>query len=213
MRVRTRSNDPVALRGRVLDIASAAFQSGGYHSTSTHDIMRAARVTGGALHHHFATKKALGLAVIKERVAEAVEETWIAPVRAAPSAIDGILDTFEAIAASLDERGRVAGCPLNNLAIELSLADTDFQAALGEIFDAWRKAIAEKAMADKGAGPLPMNPDELATFVIASYSGAMAMAKARQSSEPLRICARQLAKLLGKARRQVVHRRERRKAG
>jgi TetR/AcrR family transcriptional repressor of nem operon len=57
---RGRSNDPEAMRRRVLDVAAAAFQKRGYHSTSTHDIMREAGVTGGALHHHFPTKKALG---------------------------------------------------------------------------------------------------------------------------------------------------------
>ena len=91
-------------------------------------------MTGGALHHHFPTKKSLGLAVIRERVAQAVEATWIAPVRATRSAAEGMLAAFDAIAASVDERGRIVGCPLNNLAIELALADPDFQAAVGAIF-------------------------------------------------------------------------------
>ena len=69
---RTRFNDPEAMRRRVLDAAAEAFQSHGYHSTSTHDIMRAAGVTGGAFHHHFPSKKALAVAVIRERVAKAV---------------------------------------------------------------------------------------------------------------------------------------------
>jgi hypothetical protein len=43
-----------------------------------------------------------------------------------------------------------------------------------------------------------MNPDDLGTFVVAAYSGAIAMAKAQQSSAPLRTCARELASLLGR---------------
>jgi AcrR family transcriptional regulator len=210
IRERRRSNDPEALRRRVLDVASAAFQSSGYHSTSTHDIMREAGVTGGAFHHHFPTKKSLGLAVIRERVAPAVEETWIAPIRAARTAVDGILDTFDAIAASVDERGRVLGCPLNNLAIELSLADPDFRTAIGEIFAGWRKAISEKLRTEKAGREVSSDPDDLGTFVVASYSGAMAIAKANQSSEPLRTCARQLASLLGRGRRRVTRKRQKR---
>ncbi len=99
------------MRRRVLDVAAAAFQSRGYHATSTHEIMREAGVTGGALHHHFPTKKSLGLAVIRERVAQAVEATWIAPVRATRSAAEGILAAFDAIAASVDERGKNPGVP------------------------------------------------------------------------------------------------------
>jgi AcrR family transcriptional regulator len=193
-----RSYDPVAMRARILDVASAAFQARGYHSTSTHDIMREAGVTGGALHHHFPTKKSLGLAVIKERVAPVVAETWINPVQQARTAADGILRVFENVAASVDERGKVLGCPLNNLAIELSLADPEFQTAVGQVFLAWTDAIADKLKADKPA--VKISPDELATFVVAAYSGAIAIAKAQQSSEPLRACARQLAFLLGVAR-------------
>jgi len=191
-----RSYDPAAMRARILDVASAAFQSRGYHSTSTHDIMREARITGGALHHHFPTKKALGLAVISERVAAAVEEAWISPVRCARSAADGILRAFENIAESLDKQGRVLGCPLNNLAVELSTADPEFQAAVTQVFQAWKSAIAEKLKADKSKLAGRIKPDELATLVVAAYSGAIALAKAQQSSEPLRICARQLGRLL-----------------
>jgi AcrR family transcriptional regulator len=182
------------MRRRVLDVAAAAFQSRGYHSTSTHDIMREARVTGGALHHHFPTKKALGLAVIRDRVAQAVEETWIEPIRTAPTAAAGIRDVFAQIAATIDARGTVLGCPLNNLALELSLADPEFQHAVARIFEHWQTAIAEKLRADQTAGALNnADPEQLAIFVIAAYSGAMAMAKAKQSSEPLRMCAQQLA--------------------
>ena len=125
---RRRSNDPKAMRRRVLDVAARAFQARGYHATSTHDIMREAGVSGGALHHHFPTKKALALAVIRERVAQAVEETWIEPLRSARTAADGIADVFGRIAATLDDRGRVLGCPLNNLALELALPDPSSRA-------------------------------------------------------------------------------------
>jgi hypothetical protein len=45
-RKRRGANDPQALRRRVLDAAAEAFQARGYHATSTHDVMRAAGVTG-----------------------------------------------------------------------------------------------------------------------------------------------------------------------
>jgi AcrR family transcriptional regulator len=194
---KVRSNDPEAMRRRVLDVAAAAFQARGYHSTSTHDIMREAGVTGGALHHHFPTKKALGLAVIRDRVGQAVEDTWIEPIRTAPTVADGICEVFGQLTAALDARGTVLGCPLNNLALELSLADPEFQQALQSIFERWQTALAEKLRADQAAGALTdVEPERLAAFIVAAYSGAMAMAKAKQSSGPLAVCARQLAAFL-----------------
>lgn len=186
-----RTNDPEGLRQRVLDVAADAFQARGYQATSMHEVMREAGVTGGALYHHFPTKKALGLAVIRERVAREVAETWIAPVRAAPTAAQGIALTFRSIVAGLEERGRVAGCPLGNLALELSLADPEFRTAVEEVFESWRAAIAERLGAE-GA----RHPHATATLVVASYSGAMTMAKAAQNPAPLTECAQLLAELM-----------------
>src|SRR5438045_1222396 len=90
-----RKNDPAGVRGRILDAAFELFQRRGYNATSVHEIAAEARVTGGALHHHFPSKKSLGLVVIDERVAEAVEATWLEPVRSAANARDGILNIFE----------------------------------------------------------------------------------------------------------------------
>src|SRR4051794_35585125 len=112
---RGRKNDPDGLRNRVLDAAAELFQAHGYHATAMGDVGRAAGVTGGALHHHFATKKALGLAVIEERVAEAVRQTWMALVAMAGSAAEGVSAVCADIAAGLDAQGMVRGCPLNNL--------------------------------------------------------------------------------------------------
>jgi AcrR family transcriptional regulator len=196
-RERKRAYDPDGMKRRLLDVAAAAFQSRGYHATSMHDIMRDAGATGGALYHHFTTKKALGLAVIQERVAKAVEETWIQPVTSARSATDGILAVFKQVAAELDERGSVLGCPLSNLALELSLADPDFRIAVQNVFETGRRAIVQKLRLDQAAGALAeLDPEGFATFVVASFSGAMALAKADQNTRPIKACAQQLARIM-----------------
>lgn len=187
---RTRTNNPEAMRRKVLDVAEAAFQEKGYHATSLGDLMKAAGVSGGALHHHFPTKKAIALAVIEERVAVAVDETWIRPVSAAASAREGVRDVFAAVADELDAQGFVRGCPLNNLAHELSLADPDLRAAMDGIFAGWRDAIAEKARDDRqrGIDDAPADPEQFAALAVAIYSGAMSMAKTAQDAAMLRRC-------------------------
>jgi AcrR family transcriptional regulator len=184
-----RTNNPEGMRKKVLDVAEASFQERGYHDSSLGDLMAAAGVSGGALHHHFPTKKALGLAVIDERVAEAVAKTWIGPVLAAASAREGVRLVFQAVADELEKQGFVRGCPLNNLAHELSLADPDFRTALARIFRAWREAIAEKVRADQqNGGEKGTDPERFAALVIATYSGAMSMAKTAQEATVLRQC-------------------------
>ena len=192
-----RVNDPKGLRERLLDVAASSFQSRGYGATRMHDIIHDADTTGGATYHHFPTKKALAIAVLRERVAQEVEETWLGPIRSATSVADGVRSIFERIGDQLDARGSVSGCPLNNLALELSLADPDFRAAIQEVFDRWRATIAGQIRAEQFAGAFAgVDADALAMFIVASYSGAMALAKANQSATPLRSCAQQLAQFM-----------------
>src|SRR5690242_8641194 len=132
-----RTNDPVGLRNNVLDAAARSFQASGFNATSNGDLMRMAGVTGGALHHHFPTKKSLALAVIGERVAAEITETWIMTVRDAPTVASGILEVFDTVIAALDEQGSVSGCPLGNLALELSLSDPDLRQALAKQYHLW----------------------------------------------------------------------------
>lgn len=206
-----RTNDPEGMRRRVLDVAEESFQARGYHASSLGDLMAAAGVTGGALHHHFPTKKALALAVIEERVAAAVDETWITPVRAAPSAREGVRAVFEAVAAELEQQGFVRGCPLNNLAHELSLADPDFRMALAGIFAGWRRAISDKVRADQQAGGEGgTDPDRFAALIVAAYSGAMSMAKTAQDASVLRECLQGLEQAGPPASSPVAAKRRRR---
>jgi AcrR family transcriptional regulator len=186
------------VRRKILDVAMDAFQAHGYHSTSTHEIVRLAGVTSGALHHHFPTKKSLGLAVIRDRVAQAIERTWIKPLVSARTATAGILAVFDQVAESIETNGKVFGCPLNNLSLELAAApDADFRIALDTVFERWRSAIEEKLRTDQTDGYLErIDPNTLAVLVVGTYSGAMTMAKASQSSGPLRACAQQFKQLL-----------------
>jgi AcrR family transcriptional regulator len=183
-----RRNDPAGLRGRILDAAFELFQQRGFNATSVHEIAASARVTGGALHHHFRTKQALGEAVIAESVASSVEDIWLEPLRSAANGRDGILQLFSSLADELDAQGSVRGCPVNNLTLELAYANPNFRDQLRCQFDLWRRTIAEKL-----GGP---DADARATIVVAAYSGAMAIAKVEQRGEPLRLCAKELERLL-----------------
>jgi AcrR family transcriptional regulator len=197
-RSKIRTNDPIGLRNRVLDVAARSFQSSGFAATSTHDVVRMAGVTGGALHHHFPTKKALALAVIGERVAAELGETWVATVRDAPSAAAGILQAFDTVAAVLDAQGSVSGCPLGNLALELSLADADLRGALASEYRVWRDAIADRIRSDRenGEASYAPDPEAFANVVIALFTGAMTIAKAEQDSAALKAAADQLRAIM-----------------
>jgi AcrR family transcriptional regulator len=194
---RTRQNDPEAFRDRVLDVAADLFQAHGYHATSIRDVMQAAGVSGGALHHHFPSKKQLALAVIHDRVAPAVRQAWIEPVRLAPSLEKGIAGVFAAIVRGAEKRGSVSGCPLNNFALELSLADSDFRHAINTTFGEWQGALADRIRDTRGGTRLDRAKClDAAAFIVSVYSGAMTLAKSAQSAAPLRGAATLLSRWL-----------------
>lgn len=62
-----------ATRRALLDSAAAAFVERGYTEASLEDIARAARLTKGALYHHFSGKQDLFRAVFEEVEAEMID--------------------------------------------------------------------------------------------------------------------------------------------
>jgi TetR/AcrR family transcriptional regulator, transcriptional repressor for nem operon len=88
-------------------------------------------------------------------------------------------------------------CPLNNLALELSLTDADFRHAINSIFDEWLATLAQR-IGDTGGGKrLDQGKRiEAAAFIVSVYCGAMTLAKASQSAAPLRSAAAVLSRWL-----------------
>jgi AcrR family transcriptional regulator len=193
----TRKNDPEGVRSRFLDVAADLFQNQGYCASGMQLIFEQAGVTAGAFYHHFQSKKDLALAVIEERVAAEVEDLWMKPIREASTTLEGVVKAFKRIAAQLEERRAVRGCPLNNLTLELAFADTDFQASLARIFDRWQSEIEAKLKKDMDNGVLARTKTSaLAAYIVAVYSGAMALCKVHQSSAPLLQCLTELRQRL-----------------
>jgi AcrR family transcriptional regulator len=101
-----RSQQVEATRRAVLTAARSAFGSTGYAGTSVEEIAAAARVTKGAVYHHFSGKEALFRAVHDEVEGEAQARAFAAadpsahPIDQIVAMVNGYLD------AALDEEIR-----------------------------------------------------------------------------------------------------------
>jgi AcrR family transcriptional regulator len=71
-KLRTRTEQKDATRARLLSVARQAFTQHGYADTSIGMVCRRARVTHGALYHHFPGKQELFEAVLAEVLGELV---------------------------------------------------------------------------------------------------------------------------------------------
>src|SRR6266851_5448653 len=84
-----------------------------------------AGITKGALYHHFGSKQELGYAVVDELIREHILDRWVRSLEKAENPIDGLLAVLrEGRHPSFDQR---LGCPLNNLAQEMSPLDEGFR--------------------------------------------------------------------------------------
>jgi len=189
-----RRNDPEGVRARALDAAAALFQAQGYHATGMREVIEKTGLSPGAFHHHFPTKESLGVAVITERVAPAVRESWIEPIRDAAHLRQAVVGVFAAIVRGLDDRGKVSGCPLNNLAMEMSLTNVRMRNELRGVFTEWQDALeARITQSARGKQWSKEQRRAAASFIVAAYSGAMNLAKAAQDSAPLKAMQRTLS--------------------
>jgi AcrR family transcriptional regulator len=177
-----KSRDPERTRERLLKAGYQEVYRSGFQSASIDTILAAADVTKGALYHHFENKEALGHAIIDEVVSTFARDRWILPLQQSED-IDPI-DALIAIVQAIPTRPRdlKGGCPLVNLAQEMSQLDEQFRKRLQTIFHAWQGAVAITLRRGQSQGTVRRDlvPDETANFLIAMVEGFEVLAKNAQ---------------------------------
>ncbi|MCE9596181.1 MAG: TetR/AcrR family transcriptional regulator [Planctomycetes bacterium] len=195
--VKVRSNDPLSraqrwiddqgerpTRERVLDAAMQLFHAQGYTATGIAAILERADLNPGSLFHFFPTKEDLVLALL-DRYLTLLDPMVIAPV------FERITDPIERVFGILDGYRRMLvstecalGCPIGNLALELSDTHPKVRAKVAANFDQWCAAV--RGCLDAGRNRLPpkTDTDRLATFVLTVMEGAVMQAKAQRSLDP-----------------------------
>ena len=178
----TRLRDPERTRQLLLQAAFREVYRYGFQSAGIDTILAATNVTKGALYYHFESKEALGYAIIEEIVAEMTRDRWLRPLQRSKDKdpIDALIGIVQAIPGR--PRDVKGGCPLVNLAQEMSQLDEQFRKRLENIFHAWQ---AEVAMAlrkgqDQGTVRRDLVPEETASFLIAMVEGYEVLAKNAQ---------------------------------
>src|ERR1700721_3005512 len=135
-----RVRDPVRTRERLLQAAFREVHRSGFQSAGIDTILAATNVTKGALYHHFDSKEALGYAIEEEMVAKLVRDRWLRPLLSDGQPIDILIGIVRGLPARPEDIR--AGCPLLNLAQEMSPLDEPFRKRLERIFLAWQEGGA-----------------------------------------------------------------------
>lgn len=195
MTTETRSPRGAATRDQILDGATRLIHLQGYHCTSLDDVLRETRVGKGNFYYYFKSKEDLGYAII-DRVTRGFLDQTLVPMFADPSA-DPIEQTHGFLDRVVDihrERNCVGGCPLGNLASELSDVHEGFRRRLADIFVQWRHGLTEALGRGCSRGHLSprCEPAALAEFLVATLEGAILLAKVTRDITVLERCIAEL---------------------
>ena len=177
---RRRSRDPHRTRERLLQAGFQEVYKSGFQSASIDTILAASNVTKGALYHHFESKEALGHAIVDEVISNFTQERWLRPLQRAEDPIDTLIAIVRAT--SIRPKDVKRGCPLLNLAQEMSPLDEKFRRQLEAIFKGWQGAVATTLRRGQSEGTVRRDllPNETASFLIAMYEGYAVLAKNAQ---------------------------------
>jgi AcrR family transcriptional regulator len=180
-----RAREPHVTRDKLLKAAFEEIYRRGFQAASLDTILARAKVTKGALYHHFPDKAALGYAVVDEVVKGLLLERWLGLLeRFAGDPLTALQQTLQHRAANLGPHEIELGCPLNNLAQEMSPLDERFRRALNATFEAWKDGFAQALERGQVEGTVRRDVDarQVAGFVVAAIEGSTSLAKSAQSA-------------------------------
>jgi TetR/AcrR family transcriptional regulator, transcriptional repressor for nem operon len=171
-------------RDRIIETARELFFEQGYAQTGIAQILKASGVNSGSLYHFFPSKEDL-LAAVLEKYKALLEPRVLAP------AFERISDPIERVFAVLDGYRRllkatdfVLGCPIGNLALEISNSHPQVRRLVVENFDAWTGAVSRLIRDASGRLPEGVDPSALASHVLATMEGSVMLARAYRSFDP-----------------------------
>jgi TetR/AcrR family transcriptional repressor of nem operon len=206
-----RTRDPEGTRERLLQAGFREVYRSGFQSASIDTILAATNVTKGALYYHFESKEDLGHAIVEEIVSKFTQNKWLRPLQQGKDPIDTLIDIVQAT--SVRPEDVKGGCPLVNLAQEMSALDEQFRKQLEAIFNEWQEGIATALRKGQSQGTVRRNlvAEETAGFLIAMYEGYVVLAKNAQDPQVWNVGIRNIVEWLKSLRAPRQSRRGRRR--
>jgi TetR/AcrR family transcriptional repressor of nem operon len=182
-------------RDQILDTAARLISLRGYHCTALDDVLRESGVGKGNFYYYFRSKEELGYAII-DRVFEGFIERTLEPTFADESG-DPVAQIHAFLDRVLDHQRKsncTGGCPMGNLASELSDVHEGFRQRLARVFGEWRSRLARALERGRNSGRISgdCEPATVAQFLVASLEGAILLTKVTKDISVMEDCVDQL---------------------
>jgi TetR/AcrR family transcriptional repressor of nem operon len=171
-------------RTRLLNAAMRLFHEQGFAATGVATILRDAGVNSGSLYHHFASKEDL-LERVLDRYVDLLHPVVLDPVRERePDPVERVFALLAAYRQGLEATRCREGCPIGNLALEVSDSYPGVRPKIDLNFRNWIRGVASWLEQARGRFPETTAPDDLANLVLVVMEGGIMLSRARDSLEP-----------------------------
>ncbi len=175
------------VRNAILEAGADLIHRQGFHHTGLKDILEAAKVPKGSFYFYFKSKEDFGLALVEHfriTMGQRAERTLLDPERPPLERLAAFFTGAKEKFAALD---CTAGCPIGNLAQEMSDLSPDMRQAVDASLRRMTQRLALVIAEARGLGQIApdSDPESLAAFILDAWEGAMIRMKAEKSVEPL----------------------------
>ncbi|MEU2241837.1 TetR/AcrR family transcriptional regulator [Streptomyces sp. NPDC018338] len=177
-------------RDRLLDATQELVETAGYFGTGLNQVIAASGAPRGSLYFHFPGGKDQLVGESVRRAGQAIGDALGEPADADASPAEFVDGVLRHLGDRLAESGWRKGCPVATVALETAAVSDPLQEVCSEVYSSWEAALRARLASRPDA-------DDLAVTVLALVEGALLLARAHRSRDPLERVARQIHTLLG----------------
>jgi len=165
-------------KAAIVEAAADLIQINGFRATSVNEIVDHVGMTKGAFFHHFKNKKELGYAII-DYWRDTLHAKWVKPLEGSTDPLTDLHSVPHEVYSGYTIEDIAKGCPLANLATELSPIDDDFRERIQAIYEMLEKGVSGAIIRgqDEGTVSLDANPVLLARFYEDLMAGTRSVSK------------------------------------
>ena len=164
----------------------------GFNSCGIDAVLKTAKIPKGSFYYYFPSKEEFGLAVLDLFAvqAKAHAEGYLQDQSLTPMA--RLRRYLDVVGQEIEEQGCKRGCFLGNMTQEMAGQNDRFRVKLNEIWDGWKRIIADCLREAKAAKEIKRDSDVdlLAEFIIVGMEGGMLRSKVSKTTLPMRDMAK-----------------------
>jgi TetR/AcrR family transcriptional repressor of lmrAB and yxaGH operons len=184
-------------RQKVIATTVQLLRRQGLSATGINRIIRESKSPRGSIYFHFpGGKEELTIEALRSAQRTVVErmQAAVGTGRSTASALRRVVRDY---VEDLRKSNYEFGCPIANVALDVSAESPRIREVCAEIFGDWQSRIREALEKD---GYLRGEADALAQLILSSLEGALILCRAQRSARPLIRVAEEIQKVLAAAR-------------